>query len=83
MSSFDSSGVEINYVVEGGGAPVVLVHGFASSLQGNWKDTGVIPALVAAGRQAVALDCRGHGRSGKPHDPTAYAGTAMAGDREG
>jgi len=28
----------------------------------------------------VALDCRGHGRSGKPYDPAAYEGTAMADD---
>jgi pimeloyl-ACP methyl ester carboxylesterase len=80
MPSFDSAGVLINYVVEGEGPPAVLVHGFASSLQGNWRATGVIDALVGAGRKAVALDCRGHGRSGKPHDPAAYAGTAMADD---
>jgi pimeloyl-ACP methyl ester carboxylesterase len=40
----------------------------------------VIAALVGAGRRVVALDCRGHGESGKPHDPAAYAGTAMADD---
>jgi pimeloyl-ACP methyl ester carboxylesterase len=80
MASFDSSGVEISYVVEGRGPPIVLVHGFASNLQGNWRATGVIEGLMNAGRQAVALDCRGHGRSAKPHDPQAYKGTAMADD---
>lgn len=80
MPSFRSSGVEINYITEGAGPPVILVHGFASSLHGNWRATGVVDALVGAGRQAVALDCRGHGRSEKPHDPEAYAGTAMADD---
>src|SRR5688572_12124661 len=80
MPEFDSKGVSINYIDEGGGAPVVLVHGFASSLQGNWRAPGVVDALVQAGRRVVALDCRGHGRSGKPHDPAAYADNAMAKD---
>jgi pimeloyl-ACP methyl ester carboxylesterase len=72
--------VPINYVDEGAGPPVVLVHGFASNLQGNWRAPGIIDALVGAGRRVVALDCRGHGHSGKPHDPAAYAGTRMSDD---
>lgn len=80
MPSLNVNGVAINYVVEGTGAPVMLIHGFASSLHGNWRVPGVIDAIVAAGRQVIAIDCRGHGRSGKPHEPQAYAGSAMADD---
>jgi pimeloyl-ACP methyl ester carboxylesterase len=80
MPTLDSAGVAINYVVEGSGPPIVLVHGFASSVDGNWRATGIIDALVADGRQVVALDCRGHGESGKPHDPEAYGGTNMPDD---
>jgi len=80
MSSVAVNGVRINYIVEGQGAPVVLIHGFASSLHGNWRAPGIIAAIVAAGRQVIAIDCRGHGKSDKPHDPAAYAGTAMADD---
>ena len=80
MPEFDSNGVSINYIDEGAGAPVVLVHGFASSLQGNWRAPGIVDALVQAGRRVIALDCRGHGRSGKPHEPEAYADNAMARD---
>ena len=58
----------------------MLIHGFASSLQGNWRAPGIVDAIVKAGRQVIAIDCRGHGRSGKPHDPAAYAGSAMADD---
>ena len=80
MPSVDVNGCAINYIVEGSGEPVMLIHGFASSLQGNWRAPGIIAAIVAAGRKVIAIDCRGHGRSGKPHDPQAYSGTAMADD---
>ena len=80
MATFNSAGVQINYVDEGAGPPIVLVHGFASSLHGNWRVPGIVDALKESGRRVVALDCRGHGRSGKPHAPEAYGGTTMADD---
>ena len=80
MPSFDSDGVAIHYEVFGDEKPpIVLVHGFASSLQGNWVRAGWIDTLTPI-RRVVALDCRGHGESGKPHDPEAYAGDAMPND---
>jgi len=66
--------------VIGEGPPIVLVHGFTSSLEGNWGQSGWIDFLVAQGRAVVGLDCRGHGRSGKPHNPGAYDGNQMADD---
>ena len=80
MPTFDSNGVTINYADEGSGPELILVHGFASSLQGNWKAPGIFDMLVQSGRRVVALDCRGHGDSGKPHDPQAYADNAMVND---
>lgn len=80
MPTFDSSGVSIHYVDEGTGPTIVLVHGFAANLQLNWRAPKIIDALIAAGRRVVAIDCRGHGESGKPHDPDAYGGTQMADD---
>ena len=76
--TFDSNGVRIRYQVYGEGEPIVLVHGFASSIQGNWASTGWIETLAPL-RQVVALDCRGHGKSGKPHAPESY-GTEMSDD---
>ena len=68
---FDSHGVRIRYVDAGKGEPVVLVHGFSSSLDANWRMTGVFDALAKDFR-VVALDCRGHGKSDKPHDAASY-----------
>jgi pimeloyl-ACP methyl ester carboxylesterase len=80
MPTFDSNGVSIHYVDEGSGPAIVLVHGFAANLELNWRAPKIIEALIAAGRRVVAIDCRGHGESGKPHDPDAYGGTQMADD---
>lgn len=73
-------GVRIAYEVSGEGEPVVLVHGFASNRNINWRDTQWYRALVHAGRRVIALDCRGHGESGKPHEPAAYDEAIMARD---
>src|SRR5919109_4742115 len=80
MATVVSAGVPIHYEISGAGRPMVLVHGFASSAQQNWNATGWIDFLVALERQVIALDCRGHGQSGKPYDPAAYAGSAMPDD---
>lgn len=81
MATFDSDGVSIRYETFGDEAlpPVVLVHGFASSLDGNWVRPGWIETLSPL-RRVIALDCRGHGESGKPHDAEAYSGAAMPND---
>ena len=68
---FTSAGVNIRYVDVGHGDPVVLVHGFSSNLDASWGGSGVIDALAKDFR-VVALDCRGHGKSDKPHDPSSY-----------
>jgi len=72
---FDSDGVRIRYIVEGKGAPIVLIHGFESSLD-IWRTRGILPNL-AQNYQVIAFDMRGHGKSSKPHDPGAY-GREMA-----
>ena len=69
---FTSNGVQIRYVDQGAGEPVVLVHGYTNVIEYNWIATGVLPNLVKDHR-VIALDLRGHGKSDKPHDPKAYA----------
>jgi pimeloyl-ACP methyl ester carboxylesterase len=68
---FDSKGVKIHYVIHGKGEPVVLVHGFAIDIAKQWDFPGVTKAL-AKDFQVIALDNRGHGKSGKPHDADQY-----------
>lgn len=75
-----NDGVGIAYEVSGEGEPVVLVHGFASDRVQNWRGPGWYQTLNGAGYQVIALDCRGHGESDKPHDPAMYSHETMAGD---
>ena len=69
MPTVDSAGVPIHYGVIGTGAPILLVHGYASSFEGNWGQSGWVDFLLAQGRQVVGVDTRGHGLSGRPYDP--------------
>lgn len=68
---FDADGVRIFYRVEGSGTPVVLVHGYGVNGDLNWRSPGVVRAL-RKDYQVITFDVRGHGRSGKPHDPAQY-----------
>lgn len=74
----DAAGVLLRYTDQGAGDPIVLIHGFTSSIESNWGANGIIDRLKADFR-VIALDARGHGKSGKPHDPAAY-GARMAED---
>src|SRR5262249_40340605 len=68
---FDSNGVKLRYSVVGEGEPVVLIHGFSVNPQIQWDLPGITKGL-AKEYKVITLDNRGHGRSGKPHDPGKY-----------
>ena len=55
-----------NFVSQGAGAPVVLVHGLAASLH-DWD--ALVPVLVRSGYSTYAVDLLGHGDSPKPPMP--------------
>src|SRR5947209_293358 len=80
MPSFHNGAVEIAYLDEGEGEPIVLVHGFASTASVNWVYPTWVSELRKDGRRVIALDNRGHGESSKLYDPVQYAIAAMAGD---
>jgi pimeloyl-ACP methyl ester carboxylesterase len=75
---FDSNGVNIHYVIGGEGEPVILLHGFVFSIGPAWIAGGLFDTLSRR-NCVVAMDLRGHGQSGKPHDPKRY-GLEMVND---
>jgi pimeloyl-ACP methyl ester carboxylesterase len=80
MPRFTHGSVEIAYLDEGQGEPIVLIHGFASTKDVNWVQPGWVGTLAGAGRRVLALDNRGHGESTKLYDPAEYHSVRMAGD---
>ena len=61
--------MHVNYVQQGQGTPVILVHGLAASLH-DWDD--LLPLLAANGYKGYALDLLGHGESEKPLNRSEY-----------
>ncbi len=80
MPTFSSDGVEIAYIDQGAGDPVLLIHGFASNARVNWVDTGWVTFLTSGGYRVIALDNRGHGQSAKLYRPEDYGAPLMAED---
>ena len=83
MATFESGGLTLAYDDIGGpgeGRPIVLVHGFSSNRKENWQRLGWYGAFERRRIRMIALDCRGHGESAKPHDSAAYGRDNMAGD---
>ncbi len=77
---FNAGPVELAYLDEGDGDPIVLVHGFASNKEVNWVNPGWVATLTRAGRRTIAFDNRGHGASTKLYDPALYQTELMADD---
>lgn len=80
MPSFHNGAVEIAYLDEGEGEPIVLIHGFASSKNVNWVYPTWVSELRKHGRRVIALDNRGHGESTKLYDQEDYHIGIMASD---
>jgi len=83
LKHFHHNGLNLAYLdrFDGGhGTPVLLIHGFASSISTNWDGPAWIKTYAAAGYRVLAIENRGHGASDKPRDPAAYDTHLMAGD---
>jgi pimeloyl-ACP methyl ester carboxylesterase len=59
-------------MTQGQDPPVLLVHGFASSAEHNWRHPGWLDLLADCGRETIAVDLPGHGTAAKPADPAGY-----------
>ncbi len=83
MPYVDNNGTRIHYHVEGEGPPLVLQHGFTSSLK-NWYAYGYVEPLKKD-YQLILIDARGHGErttkcrpNASPTNPTRTAAVPSA-----
>lgn len=74
------NGIDMHYVEQGEGIPVVLCHGFPH-LWFSWHRQ--IPALAAAGFRVIAPDMRGMGQTAAPAEIEAYGVDAITADLTG
>ena len=73
-------GVDLAWHETGEGRPVVLLHGLFSDADTNWIRYGHAALIAAEGFRVIMPDLRGHGASGKPHDPASYPPDILADD---
>lgn len=75
-----TNGIRMHIAEAGRGFPVVMLHGFPE-LWYSWRHQ--LPALAAAGFQAVAPDLRGYGETDAPADVTRYSMKELTADVAG
>jgi pimeloyl-ACP methyl ester carboxylesterase len=80
MAQFQHDDLTLAYDDIGNGECIVLVHGFASNRNENWRRVGWYGAIERKRMRLLALDVRGHGESAKPHDAALYTSQALVGD---
>lgn len=73
-----ADGTPLAFDVSGEGPALVLLHGSVLS-RAIWRGLGYL-APLARERTVIRLDIRGHGRSGAPHDASAYTQDVLLAD---
>ena len=71
------NGIELHWVEQGDGRPVVLLHGFPEFWY-SWRRQ--LPVLAEAGFRAIAPDLRGYNESAKPSGVKNYDVLSLADD---
>ena len=72
----DPIGIRLRYVEQGQGPAIVLMHGYTGTADRHFIANGVF-ANLAKDHRVIAIDLRGHGKSGKPVTASEY-GQQMA-----
>lgn len=72
----DAVGIRLRYVEQGQGPAIVLMHGYTGTADRHFIANGMF-ANLAKDHRVIAIDLRGHGKSGKPVTPSEY-GQQMA-----
>ncbi len=75
-----NDGCRLHWVEKGKGQPILLIHGYVSNIERNWRGPGWLDALSGAGCRAIAYDQRGHGKSDKRYDPAEYTSDRLVED---
>jgi pimeloyl-ACP methyl ester carboxylesterase len=70
------NGIDIYYEQHGAGPPLVMTHGFTGCTE-EWR---LLILPLAARRQLLLYDVRGHGRTTAPAEPSAYSIETFAAD---
>ena len=83
MSFFQNADIRLHFEVRGKGPPLVFLHGGTVNFEANYAAFGWPERFIARGFQVVGLDFRGHGKSDKPHDASAYGTANVAADVTG
>jgi pimeloyl-ACP methyl ester carboxylesterase len=80
MPTFERDGINLYYHEQGSGFPVVLLHGFTTSLVGNWQRRGWLDLLADQGFCVIALDFPSHGRSDRAYEAARCSTESLAAD---
>jgi pimeloyl-ACP methyl ester carboxylesterase len=75
-----SDGVELAWHETGEGRAVILLHGLFSDADTNWIRFGHAAEIAGRGFRVIMPDLRGHGRSARPHEASAYPPDVLAED---
>lgn len=78
MAFINNNDVRIRYEIEGNGIPMVLHHGFGNCIE-DYYELGYVDALKDK-YKLILIDCRGFGKSDKPHDVESYRFDLRASD---
>lgn len=80
MPYFEQKNISLYYEIHGEGQPILLLHGGAVNFHYNFAMCGWTKILTMYGGKVIGLDFRGHGKSTKLFDTSAYGTNNLAND---